>query len=96
MSTPAEFMRLGTTQIITVGAASSAVTNPFGAQTYAIRVASAVGAFVNIGDGTPTATTSNTFVPPNWPEYFAVNPGQRIAAIQAATGGSMSVTELTA
>ncbi len=95
MALASAFTRLGTTQIITVGAASSAIANAVGAQTYAVRLCSSVGAFVKI-DNSPTATTSDVYLPPNWAEYFAITPGQKVAAIQAAAGGSMSVTEMTA
>ena len=55
--------RLGTVQQITTGAASVAVTNPFGAQTYQVRIAiTANGCFFRVGDGTPTAVATDSFL----------------------------------
>ena len=93
--------RQGTTQTIafstTVGA-----TNAFGAQTYAVRLAADSHCNYSIGDGAQTATTSTPFLPQNWVEVVRVTPGQRIAALQAASDGNVTahagtlwVTELT-
>jgi hypothetical protein len=39
-----------------------------------------------------TATTANPFLPANTVEYVTVTPGQRIAAIKAATNGLVTAT----
>ena len=94
--------RLGTTQTVAYTGSSAAIGNAFGAQTYMIRVVANSACHVKIGDGAQTATTSDPFVPANWECWFAVTPGQRLAAIQAstnglvtATAGTLFVTEMT-
>ena len=87
--------RLGTVQQITTDAASVAVTNPFGAQTYQVRIAiTANGCFFRVGDGTPTATASDSFLPIQTIDYITVTPGQKLAAIQNAAAGTLTVTEM--
>lgn len=97
-----ESTRQGTTQVIAYDA-STAITNPFGAQTYMIRVVANSAANIKIGDGAQMATTNDPYLPAHWIEYIRVTPGQRISAIKAATGGLVTatagtlwVTELTA
>jgi len=87
--------RLSTTQTIAYTASSAAITNAFGAQTYQIRVAANSACHIKIGDGVQTATTSDPFLPANWPEYITVTPGQRISAIRASTGGLVTATDGT-
>ena len=87
--------RLGTNTNFTLSGSSQA-TAAFGAQTYQVRVATAgQPAFIKIGDGTPTAASTDPVVPANWVDYFTVTPGQKLACLQAGTAGTLSVTELT-
>jgi hypothetical protein len=94
--------RLGTSQDVALSGTSTAVTNPFGAQTFQVRVivfnagGTVTSARVRIGDGTPTATATDASIPLNLPEYFTVTPGQKIAAILTGTSptATMSVTEI--
>lgn len=83
--------RLGTTQTISYDSSVSA-SNAFGSQTYQIRVVSNSACHIKIGDGSQTATTSDPFLPAEFPEYFTVTPGQKIAAIKAATAGLVTAT----
>jgi Tfp pilus tip-associated adhesin PilY1 len=86
--------RLGTTTVFTLSGSSQA-SAAFGAQTYCIRVATGdQPAHIDIGDGTPTATTSDPIMPKDSVDYFTVTPGQKIAVLQAGTAGSLSVTEM--
>lgn len=43
----------------------------------------------------PTATTSNMPLAPFVPEYFQIVPGQKIAAIQNSSSGTLYITEVT-
>jgi hypothetical protein len=86
--------RPGTSQNITVAAASAAVTNAFGSQTYAVRLASTTACWYVVA-GTPVATTSDVYLPAGVIEIIKVNPGEKVAAIQASAGGTMSVVELS-
>ena len=86
--------RVVTNTVFTLSGTSQA-TAAFGSQTRQIRVATAgQPAYVNIGDGTPTATADNVLIPANWVEYFTVTPGQKAAVLQAGTAGALSVTEM--
>ena len=74
---------------------TSQASSAFGAQTQQVRIAtSEQPAYVVIGDGTPTATSSGALMPANWVDYFTVTPGQKVAVLQAGTAGSLSVSEM--
>ncbi len=85
--------RLGAAQEIAIGAASAA-SSAFGASTYQVRVAATSGCRIRIGDGTPTAVATDSYLPADKPEYFTCTPGQKIAVIQESAAGKLSVTEL--
>ncbi len=83
--------RIGTTQTIDFDA-SSAIANPFGPETYQIRLAADSACCYRIGDGTQSATTTDVFLPANTIEYVIVSPGQQISAIKAASNGLVTAT----
>lgn len=87
--------RNGTTQAVAYTGTSAAASNAFGAQTYQVRVVSDSACHYAIGDGAQTSTTDFPFLPANTVEYVTVTPGQRIAAIRAATGGLVTATSGT-
>ena len=89
------YSRLSTTQSATAVTASTAVTNPVGAQTYAVRLVANTACHVKIGDGAQTATTSDPFLPANEVDYVAIRPGQSIAVIRAVTNGLVTATDGT-
>ena len=72
---------------------ASQATPAFGAQTRMIRVCNGTTvAFINIGDGTPVASSSSMVMGQNMVEYFQVNPGQKCAVF--GTAGTLSVAEV--
>lgn len=83
--------RAGTTQAIAFDS-SSAIVNPFGPETYQLRLVSNAACCYRVGDGVQTATNSDNFLPANMVEYVIVSPGQRISAIKAATNGLVTAT----
>jgi hypothetical protein len=83
-------VRLGTTQNFLASSATSVPSAVFSAGITQIRVIASAACNVRIGDATPTAVTTDTLLAANVPEYFTVAPGQKIAAIGAAT---LNVTE---
>jgi len=98
--------RQGASQNVAFAAAggSSAASTAFGSQTYQIRVsvsgtgfvAGTGGVRVRIGDGTPVAVATDTFIPNLGTEYFIVTPGQKIAVLGNDAGtGNLSVTEMS-
>jgi hypothetical protein len=85
--------RLGAAQNVSVSTTSAAST-AFGAQTYQVLLVATAACNVRIGDGTPTAVTSDTLLPANVPMIFTCTPGQKVAAVTASTA-TLSVTELS-
>jgi hypothetical protein len=87
--------RLGVTQTIAFTAASAGVTNPFGGQTRQLRLVANAGCHIRIGEGAQTATIADPFLSAEIAEIVTVTPGQRIAAIRAASGGLVTATDGT-
>jgi hypothetical protein len=86
--------RLGTTQTIAYDG-STAVTNPFAAQTRQLRVVANSACHYHIYETGGTATASvltDPFLAANRIEYVTVQPGQKISAIKAATDGLVTET----
>ena len=82
---------------------SSAASTAFGAQTYFVRVvatgaiaATLDGVRVAFGDGTPVASATSMLLALNYPEIFAVTPGQKVAVLGDQSGtGTVSITEMS-
>lgn len=97
---PAIVGKLGTSQVITAGAASSQST-AFGTETTLVRIGTSnltgAGAHIHVAIGTnPTATTSSTIIPCGLIEYIVVSPGDKLAVLRGgATSIDMSITEIT-
>jgi hypothetical protein len=98
--------RQGVSQNVAFAAAggASAASTAFGSETYQIRVSASGTGFVagtggvriRIGDGTPTATATDSFMAYINTEYFNVTPGQKIAVLGNDAGtGNLSVTEMS-
>lgn len=85
--------RLGAAQNIATST-TSAASAAFGPQTYQILAVADVAMRIRIGDGTPTAVATDTLLPANFPQYFTVTPGQKIATILGTGTGNLSVTEI--
>ena len=88
------FFRPGTTQTVAYTGTAGTISTAVGSQTRQVRVMVTTAAFISIG-GTPTATTSDMPMVANLPEIIAINPGEKVSAIQSAAGGNLYVTELT-
>lgn len=86
--------RPGTHQKVAYTGTAGVTTNGVSAQIKTIRVVLTTAGYIKIG-AAPTATTSDVYMPANWPEYFTVSPGQKVSAIQDAAGGNLHVTEMT-
>jgi Pyruvate/2-oxoacid:ferredoxin oxidoreductase gamma subunit len=88
--------RLVSAQLLTAATNTSAACTAFGTQTYKVRVmTSSTTTFIRISDGTPTAVLTDTQLASNYPEYFTVTPGQKLAAINAGGTVTVSITELS-
>lgn len=84
-----------THQSVAYTGTAGTITNAVGGQTYAVRVVVTSAAYIKI-DKTPTATTSDVYMPADTPEVFQISPGMKVSAVQVSTGGgNLHVTELT-
>lgn len=85
--------RIGVTQTIAYDA-TTAITNPFGAQTYQLQLVANSACHYHVYEtgGTATATAADPYLPANWIHFITVSPGQKISAIKAATGGLTTAT----
>jgi hypothetical protein len=86
--------RLGASQDVAF-TGSSAASAAFGAQTYKVRLVTTTDCRIRISDGTPTAVATDTYLPALAAEYFTVTPGQKVAAIQVSSAGTLNVTEVS-
>jgi hypothetical protein len=88
--------RAGTSQDITTSGTSATLTNPFGTQTYQVKLsATAAVRYRAVEAAGSTAVATDTLLPTNWVDYIAVSPGQKIAAIQDAAAGKLNITEMS-
>lgn len=61
---------------------TSTASSAFNTQTRLVRILADANCHVEVGSA-PTATTSNMYLPAGVPEYFTVQPGDKIAAVTA-------------
>lgn len=85
--------RLGAAQNVSVTTTSAAST-AFGSETYQVLLVATAACNIRISDSTPTAVTTDTLLPANFPMVFICTPGQKVAAVTASTA-TLSVTELS-
>lgn len=74
----------------TAAAISTAISN----NVHVVRVVATTACYIAVGSS-PTATTSDMYLPAAIPEYLTIHPGQKISAVQVAAGGDLYVTEMT-
>lgn len=86
--------RPGTTQSITTSGTSAATSNAVSDNIYIVRIHATADCFIEFGK-TPTATSSHLFMAAGAREYFQINPGEKVAAIQSTGAGVVYVTEMT-
>lgn len=94
MEAPIPAYTLGTVQKVAVAAASAAITNAVASTTEVIRVAVNTDCYMKIA-ASPTATTSDHFLPAGTVEYFQITPGHKVAFIRNTADGVATVSELT-
>lgn len=85
--------RLGTHQSVAYTGTAGTIANATGTQTKVIRVVLTTAGYIAIG-ASPTATTSDYYMPAGIPEYFIINGAVKVSAIQASAGGTLHVTEM--
>jgi hypothetical protein len=74
---------------------SAEIDNAVGAGTNKVRVVVTSAAYIKIGKTPLTATTADVYMPADSPEYFTIRPGEKVAAVQVASGGNLHVTEVS-
>lgn len=82
-----------TSQSVTVDGTSAAVSNAFGGSITVLRIASTTACHYALGTS-PTAVATDTLLPAGEIEYIKVVPGEKIAFIQNAAGGTAIATEM--
>jgi hypothetical protein len=72
---------------------TSAQSAAFAAATTQVRLTSTTDAYVAFG-ANPTATNANFLLPALTPTVFTVTGGQKVAALQVTSGGTLNVAEI--
>jgi hypothetical protein len=85
--------RLGTHQNVAYTGTAGTIANAIGAGCYKVRVVVTSAAYIKIAVS-PTATTSDVYIPADAPEYFTCSPGEKVSAVQVSAGGTLHVTEI--
>jgi hypothetical protein len=87
--------RLGTHQSKAYTGTAGTIDNAISAGVTEVRVVVTSAAYIKIGPS-PTATTSDVYLPADKPEVFTVSPGnsEKVSAVQVSAGGTLHVTEL--
>jgi hypothetical protein len=85
--------RLGTHQSVAYTGTAGTITTAMSDGVNKVRVVVTTTAYIKIGSS-PTATTSDVYLPADAAEYFTIRPGEKVSAIQVASGGTLHVTEI--
>lgn len=85
--------RLSTHQSVAYTGAVGTIANAVVDGVSKVRVVVTTAAYVKV-DKSPTATTSDVYMPADSAEYFTVSPGMKVSAIQVSAGGTLHVTEI--
>jgi hypothetical protein len=83
----------GRTQTIAIGASSVQASLAMAAGTTCVQLCATVACFVAVGSNPTAASTTSMYIPANFPVLMAVNPNDKIAAIQSTGPGSLYITE---
>jgi len=94
MSSDQTIWRQGTHQSVAYTDTAGAITNAVAAGTYAVRIVATSACYYVIGK-TPTATTSDVYLPADTVEIVRINPGEKVSFVQVSAGGNGHVTELS-
>lgn len=90
---PIHALRPKTTQSVAYTATAGTISNAVGSKTTVVRVYCTTDAHIAIGTS-PTADTDDMPIAADQPEYFKVNPSDKVSAVQQASGGNLYVTEM--
>lgn len=90
---PIHALRPNTTQDVAYTATAGTISNAVGTNTTVVRVYVTSDAHIAIGSD-PTADTDDMPMLADAPEYFKVNQGDKVSAVQQSAGGDLYVTEM--
>lgn len=85
--------RLGVSQDVTYTGTAAATASPVSLGVTKIRLTSTTDARIRIGKS-PTAVTTDPYLPGLSAEYFIISPGESVSAVQVSAGGILNVTEI--
>ena len=83
----------GLGQSVAYTGTAGTISNAVAAQTYHVYVWATTDCHIRFA-GTPTATTADFILKANDPQIFRINPGEKVSAVQVATGGTIYVSEI--
>jgi len=84
--------RLGTHQSVSYNATAGTIGTAISSGIHKVRVYVTSAAYIKIGKDV-TATTSDTPMAADAPEYFTIKPGEKVSAVQVSGSGTLHVTE---
>lgn len=87
----AQALRPFNTQSVAYTGTAAAISNPVGSSV--VRIMCTTAAFIAIGTD-PTANSGDMPVPANSPEYFRIQPGEKVSALRESVSGTLYVTEM--
>lgn len=82
----------GTNQKVTT-TGTSAQSTAVGSATTIVRLYASQNMYIQISSNPTAAVASSTYLPTGIVEYFGITPGDKIAAIQDTTTGTLFITE---
>lgn len=82
----------GASQKVSFTGTSAQCTNPFAANVSILRVFADQDCYLAFGVN-PTADSTGLFLPAGMIEYFGINPGDKVAAIQKSSAGTLYIME---
>ena len=85
----------GVTQTISTSGTSAQTSNAISDQIYAATITSSEDAYITFGANPTSTATNGYYLLKDWPVEFQIRPGEKVAAIQVSTGGTVYVSELT-
>lgn len=82
------------TQTVSISGTSAATSNAVGSGIRIVRLVSTTDCHYTVAQS-PTATTSDPFLPANTVEYISIHEGEKVAFIQNSASGTGYVTEMS-
>jgi hypothetical protein len=82
------------TQTITTSGSSAALSTAVVEGVDAVYLTATENCYVAWG-ASPTATTSDMYLAKDWPYCMKIAVGEKLAALQVSTGGTLYVTEVS-